>query len=113
MIAIINAPNYKFGQNLKKSAPAGIRAMVGNQASCSTDDPNISAVALLGFDESKPAEVSKEHFVSWLLSETRKDERCTLSFDGIRIEKQESAFGKLSDEMVRRKNEKPSAEDEA
>ena len=113
MRIIINTPNYKFGTDLKKSAPVGISVMVGYQAAFSPDAPDVPAVALMGFNKAKPADVSKEHFVAWLLSETTKDERCTLSYGGVRIEKQESAFGQIFDEMVRRKNEKPNPEDEA
>jgi hypothetical protein len=113
MRIIINTPNYKFGSDLKKSAPSGISVMVGCQAGSSPDDANVPAVALMGFNKVKPAEVSKEHFVTWLLSETTKDERCTLSYGGARIQKQESDFGQLFDEMVRQKNEKPSPETDA
>jgi hypothetical protein len=47
------------------------------------------------------------------LDETTKDERCTLSYGGVRIEKQASAFGQLFDDMEKHKNDKPRPEDEA
>ena len=63
MRIIINTPNYKFGSDLKKSAPIGISVMVGCQAGNSPEDANVPAVALMGFNKTKPAEVSKEHFI--------------------------------------------------
>ena len=103
MRIIINAPNFKFGQDLKKSAPAGINVLVGRQSGSSPDAPDVPAIALMGFNKVKPCDVPKEQFVAWLLSETTKDERCTLSYGGVRIQKQASAFGELFDEMERGK----------
>jgi hypothetical protein len=87
--------------------------MVGYQSASSSDAPDVPAVALMGFSKAKPCDVSKGQFVAWLLSETTKNDRCTLSYGGARIEKQPLAFGQLFDEMEVRKNEKPKPEDEA
>ena len=46
---IVTAPNYAFGKDLKKSAPAGISVVVGYQAN-EPDPANAPAVALVIFD---------------------------------------------------------------
>src|SRR4051812_35757375 len=45
---IITAPNYAFGQSLKKSAPVGINVAVGYQSAYSPN-ANVPAVAIVGF----------------------------------------------------------------
>lgn len=112
MRIIISTPNYTFGKDLKKSAPAGISVVVGYQA-YAPDPATAPAVALVGFDVVKPCDVSKAHFVSWLLDETIKSEQCTLSYRGVTLEKQALVFGQIFDDMDKHKNDKPNPEDEA
>jgi hypothetical protein len=109
---IITTPNYAFGQDLKKSAPAGISVAVGFQSAYSPN-ANVPAVALVGFSTVKPCDVAREHFVTWLLDETTKDERYTVTYGGVKIEKQASDFGRIFDDLKEHKNDKPNPEDEA
>jgi hypothetical protein len=109
---IITAPNYAFGQTLKKSAPTGINVAVGYQSAYSPN-ANVPAVAIVGFSTVRPCDVAREGFVRWLLDETTKDERYTVSYDGVRIEKEASAFGRIFDDLEEHKNDKPNPEDEA
>ncbi len=109
---IITAPNYAFGQDLKKSAPAGINVAVGYQSAYSPN-ANVPAVAIVGFSTVKSCDVVREDFVRWLLDETTKDERYTVSYDGVRIEKQALEFGRVFDDLEEHKNNKPNPEDEA
>jgi hypothetical protein len=109
---IITAPNYAFGQNLKKSAPAGINVAVGYQSAYSPN-ADVPAVAIVGFSTVKPCDVAREDFVSWLLDETTKDERYIVTYDGVRIEKQALDFGRVFDDMEEHKNDPPNPEDEA
>jgi hypothetical protein len=97
---------------MKKSAPAGISVQVGRQAAYSPN-ANVPAIALVLFNTVEPCEVAREDFVAWLLDETTKDERCTLSYGGVKIEKYSSVFGEVFDDMDKHKNDKPSPEDEA
>jgi hypothetical protein len=112
MSILVSTPNSKFGQDMKKSAPAGIRVLIGYPSAYSPN-ANVPGIAMVGFDKVKPCDVDREHFVTWLLNETTKDEQCTLSYDGVRIEKYASVFGQVFDDMEKHKNGKPSPEDEA
>ena len=71
-------PKLRVWTGLKKSAPAGIRVTVGYQSAYSPN-ANVPAVAIVGFSTAKPCEVAREGFVRWLLDETTKDERYTVS----------------------------------
>jgi hypothetical protein len=64
MRIIVNTPNYKFGQDLKKSAPAGISVIAGYQAAYSPNAADVPAVAMVGFNKTKPCDVAREHFVT-------------------------------------------------
>ena len=109
---IITAPNYAFGQNLKKSAPAGIRVAVGYQSAYSPN-ADVPAMAIVGFSTVTPCDVAREDFVRWLLDETTKDERYRVSYGGAEIEKEAVAFGRIFDDLEEHKNDKPNPEDEA
>jgi hypothetical protein len=109
---IITAPNYAFGQSLKKSAPAGINVAVGYQSAYSPN-ANVPAVAIVGFNTWKPCDVAREDFVRWLLDETTRDERYIVLYDGVRIEKQALDFGRVFDHMEEHKNDPDNPEDEA
>ena len=109
---IITAPNYAFGQSLKKSAPAGINVAVGYQSAYSPN-ADVPAVAIVGFSTAKPCDVAREDFVRWLLDETTKDERYIVTYDGVRIEKQALDFGRMFDDMEEHKNDPENPEDEA
>ncbi len=112
MAIIITAPNYAFGQSLKKSAPAGINVAVGFQSAYSPN-ANVPAVAIVGFSTVKPCDVAREDFVRWLLDETTKDERYIVCYDGVRTEKQALDFGRVFDHMEEHKNDPDDPEDEA
>jgi hypothetical protein len=109
---IVTAPNYAFGQKIKESAPAGINVAVGYQSAYSPN-ANVPAVVLIGIKPAKSCDVAREHFVAWLLEETTKDDRCTVSYGGMEIEKQALDFGRIFDDLEEHKNDMPNPEDEA
>ncbi|HWQ90942.1 MAG TPA: hypothetical protein VN673_04670 [Clostridia bacterium] len=109
---IITAPNYAFGQNLKKSAPAGINVAVGYQSAYSPN-ANVPAVAIVGFNTVQTCGVAREDFVKWLLDETTKDERYIVCYNGVRIEKQALDLARVFDHMEEHKNDPENPEDEA
>ena len=85
---------------------------VGYQSAYSPN-ANVPAMAIVGFSTAKPCDVAREDFVRWLLDETTKDERYTVSYGGVTIEKQASEFGRVFDNLEEHKNDKPNPEDEA
>jgi hypothetical protein len=58
MRVIVTAPNYTFGQNIMKSAPAGISVVVGYQSAYS---PNANVPARTGKKICKPMEQEENH----------------------------------------------------
>ena len=67
----------------------------------------VECLAIVGFSTVKPCDVARDAFVRWVLDVTTKDERYTVSYDGVRIEKQASEFGRVFDTLEEHKNDKP------
>lgn len=111
MIIIVNTPNYKFGQDMKKSAPAGIGVVVARHGA-HPPDSDFPAAANVMFYEAKPCAELRQRFVAWLLEETTKDERCRVSYGGVTIPKHAPLFGQIFDDMVKHINGTPNPEDE-
>jgi len=112
MLIIVNTPNYKFGQDMKKSAPAGIGVVVARHGA-HPPDSDYPAAANVMLVEAKPGAELRKRFIAWLLEETTKDERCTVSYDKLRIPKHGPLFGQIFDDMLKHMNDTPDPEDEA
>ena len=100
---ILSTPNYSFARNLKGSAPPGVIARPGFQSANGKDDPDAIALVLIGIKERKPTQETKERFVEWLITETSKDDRCTINYYGEVVQKEAKAIEAIYDLMLERR----------
>jgi len=102
---ILSTPNYSFARSVQESAPPGVIARAGRQSAYAKDDPDATAPVLIGIKEREPTQATKDRFVEWLVTETSKDDRCTINYYGEVIPKEKEAVGAIYDLMLERKSD--------
>jgi hypothetical protein len=58
---------------------------------------------LIAIKEREPTQATKERFVQWLITETLKDDRCSISYYGEVIPKERGAIEAIYDLMLERR----------